>query len=832
MKLVVTHEQPDFDALASVALAKLAHPGAVGTLTGAINPRLRDAIGLYRDELNLQDATQIDQASVQELIVVDTNDASRLGPFSGLADMVPVTLYDHHGPADNPIPATQGVQDQVGATATILTRHLQASNTPIPPSIATLALLGIHEDTGNLTYPGTRADDHAAAAHLLRSGANLELVMQLTHDPLSPEQRGLLGQLLESATLEPDGERHILVASRDLPDFVPGISGIVSQLLSLHACDAAIVAIGQPDHTLMFARVARAYDAAAAFKDAFGSGGGHPSAAFARTQTPMQEALELALEKLRQNRRETTTARQLMSSPVITIPDTDTVSSALQNLRRHGHGGAPVTDPGGQVTGIVSSRDLEHALRFDMGDASVTGFMNRGVITAGPDESLVQLESRLIQHAIGRLPVIGTDGRLLGIVTRSDLIRARHERIAPDSAQSVIDRLPALARRVVEQAAALLPAGAHLYLVGGMVRDALLGRSFSDLDLAVEGTTAQSLAAALAREHGGYTTPHEAFGTTTYTTPAGLSVDLAGTRFETYAHPGALPDVSPGSITRDLQRRDYTVNAIAVRVHPEPKEVIDPTGGVNDLQRGVLRLLHALSFAEDPTRLIRGARLAARLGFQFGNGTLRQARLAMLPNVLSRVSPARFRNELVLALGEPRVAPVTAVLDHTGALERIYHLQDAPELLAMLDASADDAEAKPEAALLALLMQTPAEDAEKHMAQFSWPQKHRAALDRLQRSREDPDALSEELLGRMTPAELQLARTFGDRQRELVDAFRALPERRRLRGSDVLSLGVREGPAIGRILGAVANARQAGQVDGFEAELRLARELVAQTPTE
>lgn len=827
MKLIVTHEQPDFDALASLALARLAHPGAAAVVTGALSPRLRDAIRLYRDELNLLEAADIETERVSELIVVDTNDPQRIRPFDTLIGQVPVTLYDHHTRDEASIPASQGLQEAVGATATILTRHLAASNTPIPASIATLALLGIHEDTGSFTYSGTRAADHDAASLLLKSGANLEFVIEYASDPLSEQQRQLLQRLLQKSDVQQHGQRSIVTASLQLDTYVPGISALVSQLLALHGSDAAIVATGSDSGTELFARVARGFDAAAAFRQAFGSGG-HPGAAFARTESPPAEALQTALSSLLEHRSDMLSARELMSSPVTTISDSSTVDQAVQLLRRHGHNGAPVTDPDGKVTGVVSRRDLDHALKFDMHDASVTGFMNRSVITANADDSHVQLEASLIQHGIGRLPVLDSDGRLLGIVTRSDLLAARHSRPHSDLAVRVLERMPKMAKEFVDAAAELLPGHARLYLVGGMVRDALLGRSLSDLDLAVEGVPARILAEALQNVYGGDIISHESFGTTTLRTDSGMIVDIAGTRFESYAHPGALPEVSPGPISRDLQRRDYTINALAVQVSPQPPRLLDPLGGLEDLDRKQLRLLHPLSFMEDPTRVLRGARLAARLGFRFDRDTMEVARRTLRTDVLAQVAPARLRNELELALAEPRLEPVFAQLAEIGALERMFGLEHAPDLLSALDAQPLSGPDRREAALLALLLQVSPEQAEAHISRFAWPANLRQAVERLALVRPDPGQLTEELLGRMSSGELELVRCFSERHRELTDAFRALPKRRRLRGSDVLQLGVEAGPEVGQILARVARARQAGQVDSFEAELEFARRLLAQ----
>ncbi len=825
MKLIVTHEQPDFDALASLALARLAHPGAAAVVTGALSPRLRDAIRLYRDELNLLEANDIDAERVTELIVVDTNDPERIRPFDTLIGKVPVTLYDHHTRDKDSIPASQGLQEAVGATATILTRHLRASNTPIPASIATLALLGIHEDTGSFTYSGTRAADHDAASLLLQSGANLEFVIEYASDPLSEEQRQVLQLLLQKNDVQHHGQRSIVTVSLTLDTYVAGTSALVSQLLALHGSDAALVATGTESGTEVFARVARGFDAAAAFRAAFGSGG-HPGAAFARTDASPREALGHALKHLLSHRSDMLGARELMSSPVTTISDDSTVDQAVQILRRHGHNGAPVTDSSGRVSGVVSRRDLDHALKFDMHDASVTGFMNRNVVTASEHDSHVQLEASLIQHGIGRLPVLDSEGVLIGIVTRSDLLAARHTQPHSDLAQRVLERMPKMARELTDAAVQLLPGHARLYLVGGMVRDALLGRSLSDLDLAVEGVPARILAEALQNVYGGNIISHETFGTTTLRADNGMIIDIAGTRFESYSHPGALPEVSPGPISRDLQRRDYTINALAVQVSPQPPRLLDPLGGLEDLERKQLRLLHPLSFMEDPTRVLRGARLAARLGFRFDRDTLELARNTLQTDVLSRVAPARLRNELELALDEPRLAPVFAQLDEVGALEHMLGLVNAGELLTALDAQPVSGSARSEAALLALLLESGQDKAEQHISHFSWPGAYRQAVERLSWVRHDPEPLTEELLGRMGEGELELVRCFSERHRELTDAFRALPKRRRLRGSDVLELGVQAGPEVGQILARVARARQSGQVDSFEAELELARQLL------
>jgi tRNA nucleotidyltransferase (CCA-adding enzyme) len=824
VKLVVTHEQPDFDALASVALAKLAHPGSAATLTGTLSSGLRKLTVLYRDELNLLEASQIDLNQVTELIIVDTNDPRRIRPFDQLLGKVPVTVYDHHPLTTGSIEATHGIQEQVGAAATLLTRHLKASNTPIPASTASLALLGIHADTGHLTYSGTTGADYHAAAHLLASGANLQFVTEHLREPFTPAQRAFLNRIMSDARLEQDGDNQLLTAALTLHEYVPGASGLVSQALELQGADAAVITVNMDGPTLIFARVLEGYDAAAAFSEEFGTGG-HPGAAFARSDQTAEQALQRAVTALKRHRDARITAADLMTSPVTTIPASSTVAQARQLLQRHGHNGAPVTDSAGRLQGVISRRDIERALRFDLDTAPITGFMTRDLILASPTDSLGQLEELIISNNIGRLPVISA-GRLVGIVTRTDLLRARHPHAGPDSAQLVINRLPGFASELLASAARLLPAGASLYLVGGTVRDALLGRALTDFDLAVEGMPAARLAELLQKHYGGTLTQHGTFGTTTLALDNDLAIDIATARDETYAHPGALPEVAPSSISRDLNRRDFTVNALAVRIQPAPLQLLDPFNGQADLQKQLLRPLHPLSFLDDPTRILRGARLAGRLGFSFTPSAQQQAQLALTRAVLDRMTNERLRNELQLTFMEARVEPAVDELVQLGALRAMFSLDADPALLAALDALRARQPVDSEAYLLALLLATPQQGALEHIRRFHWPSRLAASLERLRLAAGDPAALTEDVLARTTAAERAVLKGMGPAWREQVAAFEALPQRRKLRGSDVLELGLPSGPLVGQLLAAVSRARQAGQVDSFEAELELARSLI------
>jgi tRNA nucleotidyltransferase (CCA-adding enzyme) len=224
-----------------------------------------------------------------------------------------------------------------------------------------------------------------------------------------------------------------------------------------------------------------------------------------------------------------------------------------------------------------------------------------------------------------------------------------------EAAASLLARLPAASAGRLEVAARVARgAGVALYLVGGSVRDLLLGRESPDLDLVVEGD-GMAFAARLAAELGGRLRAHPDFLTAVVFDPEGVAIDVATARSEVYRAPAALPEVQRGTLAQDLFRRDFTVNALAIDLNRQPPTLIDLHGGRRDLERGALRVLHGQSFLDDPTRVLRGVRLERRFGLRLDAEAERLARAAMTAGAFDRLSGGRLRDELVRLLDEPAV---------------------------------------------------------------------------------------------------------------------------------------------------------------------------------
>lgn len=242
----------------------------------------------------------------------------------------------------------------------------------------------------------------------------------------------------------------------------------------------------------------------------------------------------------------------------------------------------------------------------------------------------------------------------------SDLMR--DPRLLPPEKRSLLSG-------IADRSAAL---GFPCYLVGGFVRDLLLRRPVNDLDVIVEGDAIQ-LGRMLLKELGGTLTPHAPFYTAIWQPPKlDDTIDLITARSETYEAPGALPTVTPSTIEDDLRRRDFTLNALAVRVDGEHLgEVLDPLNGRDDLERGIIRILHPRSFIDDPTRILRAIRYEGRYGFQIESGTLALVNAEAL-SVLSTLSGERLRHELDLILAEGEAASMLARADALGVLKAIH----------------------------------------------------------------------------------------------------------------------------------------------------------------
>ena len=430
----------------------------------------------------------------------------------------------------------------------------------------------------------------------------------------------------------------------------------------------------------------------AVIAQAFGGGGHDRASAAFMPQHQLSQVRQQLLTLLPEAIKPMTTVAQLMSHGVRTLSPTDTIAEAAVIMRRFGYEGYPVVEPSQQrLVGLLTRRAVDRAVTHEMEGLPVRRIMTAGSVTVTPRDSVEQVQQLMLSEGWGQIPVVQeAGGPLIGIVTRTDvlnhLFEPPPETAVPDMRQLLADSLsPALWGMVLTASTAAAELGMPLYFVGGIVRDLLLGKTSLDLDMVVEGN-AIPLAHALCDQYGGDIHTHHRFGTAKWSVPTAVwqalvpqadvsdvpdTIDFVTARTEFYTAPTALPQVEQGSIKLDLHRRDFTINTLAVRLDGVYLgQLLDFYGGYRDLRRGRIRVLHSLSFIDDPTRILRAARFEQRLGFEIEPRT--EELIANALPMLKRITGSRIRHELELTLRERNPNPVMARLAALGVWTQLH----------------------------------------------------------------------------------------------------------------------------------------------------------------
>jgi tRNA nucleotidyltransferase (CCA-adding enzyme) len=685
VQIVVGHANPDFDAYASTVAATRLFPGARGVYLGTQNANVRAFHNLHQEFLDFVDLKGLDLSLIDHLVMVDTRDPGRIGELGAhaLDPDVELVVYDHHPPTPGDIARGEDRSLEVGATTSILVHELHRRGIVLTPLEATLFLLGIHEDTGSLTYPGSTAYDAEAAALLMNSGADIEVLNQFLSRQLSLEQETLLAQLTDTLEVWDVNGQGVAVGVAEAEEYVDSASVLTHYIVEDMGYRVAVAIVRMGERVQVVAR-SRMHEVDVGTVMERMGGGGHAQAASAAFKNRgVRDVLELLKDALQAEVRSPLRAHDIASAPVRTISPNTTMQEAGELMARWGHGGLPVLDSG-VLDGMVTRKDVDKALRHDLGHAPVRGFMARDVITVAPDADLPELERLLAEEGIGRIPIVEAD-EIVGIVTRKDLLRAEHgsgyldrrgPRVREDSRtlllQSIDSQLPTdVINTLHELGRTAEDAGLRAHVVGGFVRDMLLKRRNLDIDIVVEGDGiefAQHAAAALQ----GRVKVHRRFGTAVLVLSKTFHVDVTSARSEYYTRPGALPTVERSSLRQDLFRRDFSINAMAACINPDCfGAVADPFGGLRDLGRGTLRVLHSLSFVEDPTRVLRAARFEKRYGFTMDRSSSDLCSRAVEMNMLDEVSGARIREEILDIIDEQDPSEILARLEELGALEQV-----------------------------------------------------------------------------------------------------------------------------------------------------------------
>jgi tRNA nucleotidyltransferase (CCA-adding enzyme) len=709
MDVITTHVNADFDCLGAMVAAKRLYPEAMMVFSGSQEKSMRDfflkSTGYALDFKRLKD---LDTSLITRLILVDCQHSSRIGRLAEAACRpgVEIHIFDHHPDVRGDLRPSCGEIRECGSSTTILTGILMHKGITITPVEATLMMLGIYEDTGNLVFPSTTVDDYRAAAWLLEQGANLNTVGDFITQELTSEQVSLLNDLLKSLKTISINGVEITIAKASVDYYIGDIAVLSHMIRDMENLDVLFLAVDMGKRVYVVARSRiTEVDVGAVLREVGGGGHAHAASATIKDFTIIQVVSRLE-EILRTCVNPKRTAADIMSSPVKTMPSTATISEARELLTRYNVNAMPVFE-GNRMAGIISRRIVEKALYHNLGGVPVTEYMHTEFLRAVPETPLSEIQEYIVGRERRLVPVF--DGEhLLGVITRTDLLRVMyagfHDReknvydIASDDIPVRRRRLDGvmnkhLSQRVLTNLRELGGTGDRLGLsvhaVGGFVRDLLLGTENLDIDVTVEGDGIL-FAETFAREHGCRVKSHQKFGTAVIVFPDGFKIDVASTRLEFYASPGALPTVERSSLKMDLYRRDFTINTLAISLNSRDFGLlIDFFSAQRDLQDKIIRVLHNLSFVEDPTRVFRALRFEQRLDFRISKHTENLIRNAVKMNFLSKLGGKRLLTELVIILKEKEPLRAVERIASLGLLQFIHpDLKLTPEIRKMLEESA------------------------------------------------------------------------------------------------------------------------------------------------
>lgn len=839
--LILTHEQADFDAIASLWAAHRLHPSSVPVLPRRVNRNVRAYLDDHAAHYDFTESGKLTRRRVTRTIVVDTASAASI---KGVSDKTEVVVIDHHQPAPAGRPT--------GATITMLVEQLVGQGLAISPEEASLFLLGLYEDTGALTYLTTTPRDARAAALLLEAGAKLDVVRRYLNRPLTAGQLALYDKLLAAArALTIDGHTVLISAidGGDTDEELSTLSHLLRDTLDTAAVFLLVGLKGKEPRVQLIARSTTRQIDVGAVAAHFG-GGGHVFASAAlihgRTLQQVDEALQASLPAFIQP---PITVAHIMSRGVQTLSPDATVQQAAKRMAKYGYEGYPVV-ANGSVVGLVTRRAVDRAMAHHLADEPISVIMDSGNVTVSPQDSIEHLQAAMTAHGWGQVPVTDA-GEVIGVVTRTDLIKRLSAPGKTAASRNLADAFKTALSpghfellQKISGAAAELDQSLSLFIVGGFVRDLLLNVPSQDFDIVVEGN-AIDLAAALAKQFGGRVTSHRQFGTAKWRLPGGSPLpylDFVSSRTEFYAHPSALPEVEHGNIKLDLHRRDFTINTLAICLDRDHfGDLLDFWGGERDLREKLIRVMHSISFVDDPTRILRAARFEQRFGFDIETRTMEL--LANALPLLHRVSGDRLRHELLNMLNEAEPARHLERLAQLGILAHIHPALTVPHNLAQRFAIIEnlptaDKMQRQLALLGAWLADMPANTLQSVMTRLKSSAKLAESVMRMAQAVEAFSSLAPE--APLSHLHGQFAHTPQADLRIAVAVFAPPPLQVAIRqyleklpgckpittGDDLKSLGLQPGPRYREILQTLQNAYLDGKIATPDEERQLLQQLV------
>ncbi|SDT93847.1 CBS domain-containing protein [Desulfobacula phenolica] len=421
MVIITTHKGSDFDALASLVAASLLYPDAKPVLPTSINANLKGFLSIHKDLFTFYSPKDIKLEHVKTMIVVDTHSWSRLEGMNSLKDRkdLEIIIWDHHSEGD--IKANEMNIRETGATVTMLVEEIKKKRKLITPIQSTLFLMGLYEDTGNLTFPSTLPEDAYAAGFLLDRKADLNILATFLRQAYGKRQKDILFHMIQKAQRKEVSRFSISISKVEVDGRIQNLAMVLQMYREIVNVDAAfgIFKDVERNRCMVIGRSNIDEINIGLLMRSIG-GGGHPGAGSALLKAANPDAIEeILVELISGNQHSTVMLVDIMSYPVVTVHQDKTVEEVAMILRDKGCTGMPVVDNDNHMVGIISRRDFKRVRKSNHMQSPIKAFMSRKIVSIPYDKSAMEAAKLMIKHDIGRLPVM-KKGELIGIITRSD----------------------------------------------------------------------------------------------------------------------------------------------------------------------------------------------------------------------------------------------------------------------------------------------------------------------------------------------------------------------------------------------------------------------------
>lgn len=695
MNLIVTHSTADFDALASLVLAGKIFPDSICVIP-SFSSSVYSFFSLYGNLFeNLKSLKDIDLSKIDRVIMVDTQYPERITGLTEFIEKHPkVLIIDHHYPDEEVKINAKRVVKEVGATVSILIHMIKNKKVEIKPIEATLFALGIYEDTGNLLFITTKPYDIEALSFIYKHGVDIKIVQKYLITYLTDAQKKIFEKILSSLKVEEINGYKIGISKVKILEYTEGVGFLVHKILELFDLEAVFSILIMDKKTIIIGRSKTEEINVKKILSYFG-GGGHKTAASANFDTVKGfKIYDKLLKLIKNNTKVKILAKDIMSQPVKTVDYEDTLEEAKNIMLRYNFSGLPVTK-NGKIIGIITRSEISKVELLGLTNFKVKDFMIEKYIFVTPNTSLEEIERIMVEKNIGRIPVV-VKGKVVGMITRSDILRGiylKSERVqTPIDSSKIIQilekNLPKRTLMVIKKIGKVADKlKINAYLVGGFVRDIFLNLKTKDIDIVIEGDSIL-FSQELKKLYKYNIHIYPDFKTATLIIDD-LRIDIASSRREYYKEPASLPRVELGTNIRDdLLRRDFTINTMAISINKKTfGNLIDLLNGYKDLKEKKIRVLHNLSFIDDPTRIFRAVRYATKLKFKIEKETKHLIKNTIKTGLFTDARNTRIKEELFLILKDRNIAlGCLKLLKNLGALKLIHRkLQLNPETIKRIE---------------------------------------------------------------------------------------------------------------------------------------------------